>query len=136
MAYPNNFVIFCDSVRQEANGKFILVGCYGEAMVVQGFPYSAQLAMFLTLYHLPERINLTSEVRLASGAILGRIEMQLETQDGITTAQVPLPHISLSLSSADYVQLWIGVNSANLELVGQLSIKAGSLTAPPANLFT
>lgn len=34
------WAIFCDEVRQEANGKLIIIGVYGDVLFVPAFPFS------------------------------------------------------------------------------------------------
>jgi len=40
-------VVLCDDIRQEANGKFLLIGVYGGNIVVPSFPANLNLAVWI-----------------------------------------------------------------------------------------
>jgi hypothetical protein len=45
---PSGFVIFCDDIRREDNGKLIYIGVYGADMLIPG-PFPALLPTFCAL---------------------------------------------------------------------------------------
>lgn len=51
---PNGHVVFCDEIRQEANGKLFLIGMYqNEIFISPGFP--AKLGSFSAIINYEER---------------------------------------------------------------------------------
>jgi hypothetical protein len=45
-------VVLCDIIRQENNGKFILIGVYGKDIGVAGFPSNLRVSWFITIEYL------------------------------------------------------------------------------------
>lgn len=126
------FVQFCDDIRQEANGKWILIGCYGESMVVPQFPFSGRLSCLVTMEAeaAPHRIEV--EFRLASGGRIGTLEMELEAIPGpYTRFQLPIPPASLTFSSPDTIMLYLGVNGEPVRELGRLKIEQGQVPGSP-----
>lgn len=58
---PHGFTVFCDDVRTEDNGKQILIGVYGNDMVVGQFPHSQPLCGLTTLI-IPAAMKLSNNV--------------------------------------------------------------------------
>lgn len=128
-----NFAQFCDDIRQESNGKWILIGCYGHTMVVPGFPFAGKISCFLTLSVAKGTTSLKSVYSLASGAELALLEMDLiEAPDNDTeVAQVPLPPVPLHLSSADELILKVGLDNNDPMEVGRLIVALGQIPSSP-----
>jgi hypothetical protein len=56
---PYGYTIFCDDVRQEDNGKLLLIGVYAGVMFVPSFPFAAPRLTFRVTYF--ERIQESTE---------------------------------------------------------------------------
>lgn len=122
------FAQFCDDIRQEANGKWLLVGCYGDNMILSSMPYSGKLACFLTLSIPKGTTAVFADYSLASGATIARMEIEVvELPDNISeTAQIPFPPIQINVSSPDELVLKIGFARDQVEEVGRLAITVGA----------
>lgn len=42
-------VIFCDDIRQERNGKWLLIGVYGADILVRGLPADLRLSLWIVI---------------------------------------------------------------------------------------
>ncbi|MEO9168126.1 MAG: hypothetical protein ABI230_06965 [Aestuariivirga sp.] len=46
-------IIFCDDIRVERNGKYIVIGVYGDVLVPRILPQTLNLSVFLRIWDLP-----------------------------------------------------------------------------------
>lgn len=59
------YTTFCDDIRQEVNGKLILIGVYGADMLVPGFPAVLPRLCILTFFrHYPDEPHDTLKVKV------------------------------------------------------------------------
>src|SRR5512139_3475912 len=87
-------VVLCDDIRQEANGKYLLVGVYGSNIVVRRFPVNIRLAVWL-LVHPKELGTFEGRIRVVGPqeAILadGRLAFEIKATNGTIMAIPGLP---------------------------------------------
>lgn len=91
------FAFPCDDIRQETNGKYILIGVYTEAFVPEHLPMTARLALalFVDIAEAgPHVIDL--ELRL-EGASQPAATMKFEFEAAASTRQalIPIPSVPL-----------------------------------------
>lgn len=125
----NNYAIFCDDVRQEVNGKFLLVGCYSRVALVTSFPTKMPLTALVAFRCDVEKFDFHASWSLSTGAQLGGVEIEVEGElrpDDF--AHIPLPRIMLNLSSPDEVILKGWKNGEEPQELGRLRVElvAGS----------
>ena len=126
----HEFAIFCDDIRQENNGKFLIIGCYSDSMVVSSFPYSGALCALVYTEKIRAPSKCRFEYRLQTGATLAKVEMELNLPPGAQTpriAQIPVPSVPISLSSPNIIELWFAVGNSSLEKIGDLHAVQGAV---------
>lgn len=121
--------IFCDQVRVENNGKFILIGTYTGGMTVSSFPVQGQIQPICLMNPDFPGGELKIELRSASGAQFGELEMEVEVSDERDTNMpvwLMLPPVGFTLSSPDTLELHLSANGGDPEIAGRLVIETGS----------
>jgi hypothetical protein len=91
------FAIPCDDIRQEANGKFILIGVYSEAFVPERLPTPVRLvlALFMDIEEAGlHEIELELRHQSASPPAVA-LKMQFEAAAPVKQAMIPIPPASL-----------------------------------------
>lgn len=124
------FAQFCDDIRQEINGKWILIGCYGSNMVVSSFPYNNSISCFVTGACDPETKSADIEYSLASGAVIGRMHMEIIAivGDKPDIIQLPVPPLPISLSRGDELILKLRFGDEEMQEVGRLRVEQGDVS--------
>jgi hypothetical protein len=97
------FVVPCDEVRQEINGKFIALGIYSERLVVPQFPFQMAMSFFLWVKAKPDReyeseyeVILEPEEKPAA-----RFGFGFKSGENMTErAGIPLPAVPLNIGQA------------------------------------
>jgi hypothetical protein len=120
--------IFCDDVRQELNGKYILIGAYAGVMTVPSFPFFSRLVAVVTIdAPLSEVRRVTGRfVARAGGAEFGTGSFDLESppdpnQSPLQT-YVVFPPVMAPFSGEEILDLWVGVNDEDPVLGGSIKI--------------
>lgn len=98
-SYDMEFVLLCDQIRQENNGKLIAIGIYGGDILVTEFPSVIPVALLVRLKTKsegPYRI----EVRyLLDGALIAGFESQMTVSPG-SEVMGSLPEFPLHIPHA------------------------------------
>jgi hypothetical protein len=84
MTLPINVetVVLCDDIRQEANGKFLLIGVYGGNVVIPSFPANLNLAVWMFGYtEKSGKIELRLRIVGPQEAILQEGMLEVEVKD-------------------------------------------------------
>ena len=122
-------VVLCDDIRQEANGKYLLVGVYGANVVVKGFPADLRLSVWiLGLARKPGKAEMRLRIIGPQEATLveGAIEVEVkETATIIALPGLPLQvqregKMSIEIASADKED-WTPVKTVDLLLAPRTS---------------
>jgi hypothetical protein len=104
---PNGYSLFCDDLRQEDNGKQILIGLYSSDMLVNTFPIQLPNFRVLIVYHerlnesrLPVRIVITAPSAPNDDITIFEAELPRESFDQIPppsdNAEDPLVSVTLN----------------------------------------
>ena len=121
------FVQFCDDIRQEMNGKYILIGCYGGVMTLSAFPFVTRLCAFITAELSSHSADVRVVYKLRSGAKIGELSFSVEAPEdsggNLERGQIPLPGIPISLSSPDEISISWSVGGGPLEEIGSLRVE-------------
>lgn len=91
------FTIPCDDIRQEMNGKFILIGVYSEAFIPERFPTPVRLmlALFVSIDQAGlHAIELELRHESASPPAVS-FKMEFEATAPVKQALIPIPRASL-----------------------------------------
>lgn len=125
-------VIFCDQVRQEANGKLFIIGTYTGQMLIQQFPYQAALQPILIVEGITADVKVRAKLASRSGAAFMEMEADLTIEPDAppgVEAWLPLPPAPVILSSEDSLQLWVSFDDEELVLAGEAPVRKASLPA-------
>jgi hypothetical protein len=87
--------LLCDDIRQEFNGKLILIGCYTGEIVFPKFPASGQFTMMACLEALSPFSGSIYFRFLVDGEVVGEVNGDLNADEpGRVWAPVALPPVS------------------------------------------
>lgn len=128
--------IFCDEIRQENNGKYILIGVYTSGMVVRNFPVNQRISALVTFHEAPPS-NLMFTLKTPSVAEFGQLEVEMEVDDGSSGPyMIPLPPLPILVSGPDLLQLEVKMGEETV-IAGQMRISLVSDTKafPEENIF-
>jgi uncharacterized protein DUF6941 len=91
------YTIMCDDVRQEANGKLILIGCYLDTVALPHIPIAIPGLTFFQVYESDRPGNISFRVRLErmdTGQVIAQaMGMGLIPKPGLGVAPVRLAPI-------------------------------------------
>lgn len=91
--------LVCDQIRQEDNGKFLLIGVYSGSIVVNTFPATFPLALMLQV-SLSAGVEQHFKLRLSIGeTVLGDLEANVHQDDpseNIEWLPINLPQLNVS----------------------------------------
>lgn len=122
------YVLFCDDVRTEQNGKKILIGVYTGKLLVGSFPFAAKVSILIIVQPPAETSSLTIEVRLQSGAKIAEANADItpgpHTEGEPAYLELAVP---LVVSAEDVLEVWAGPSPSHLEVIGKLPVEQ----APP-----
>lgn len=124
MKFESTF--FCDDVRQEANGKFIFIGVYGDDIILNSFPTGMNLHIVISARFEkagPQEIEI--EARLSDKiALKGKLQANI-VNAGLGFLPIPIPLVQISAPGELTVRL--KMNDAKWREISKINIKA----APP-----
>lgn len=80
-------VVFCDDIRQEVTGKFLLIGVYASDLVPGVIPSTFPMGMFVRLHGLPPG---THQFRLTVAFVEGATVFEQEGAADINTPDLPM----------------------------------------------
>jgi len=129
-------VFFCDDVRQEVNGKFVLIGVYSGEVVVNKFPWVGRLFPILLMKGEPIEIkSVHFTVGTPGGAQFADFRTELESPPSPggrapRGGLLPLPPCPITLSGPDEVQIAVSLNDGPANMVGGISVIAAKEPVP------
>lgn len=91
------FVVPCDDIRQEMNGKFILIGVYSEAFIPERLPAPVRLVLALFV-DVDQAGAHTIELELrheSASPPVSTLKMEFEATAPVKQALIPIPRASL-----------------------------------------
>lgn len=121
--------IFCDDIRQEANGKHILIGVYGSDLVPSAFPITFPLAVWLKISDAPRgphkfKLSLQSPGGSESG-VEGDMNIPPEAPaNGVVLGFGGFP---VQLNGPGTIVALLSIDNAEPEEVGTLQVLPASI---------
>lgn len=120
----SDLAIFCDDIRQEQNGKLLLIGVYTGTMVISSFPFTGRLSILVASTEFsdgPMRFGLES----SEGTTFGLLEAELESNQDYPDAAsyLPLPPFPVILSSPTELRLYVEKDGVRRQLGSLLAVK-------------
>ena len=102
MAIAHRFTILCDEVRQENNGKFLVIGMYTPGITVPQVPFALPSLTFFTALDSDTPTQAKFNFRLQQGAtVIAGGSGQLNTQRGMAVVPIRLGPLQL-MAAGDY----------------------------------
>lgn len=99
--------VVCDDIRQENNGKFMIIGMYTGSLIPPKLPYLTKVAFGVWAtapvsgeYHCDFQFILEPE-----GKVLGGAEIGFELQPGETQVFLPLPALPANIGGPGFIVL-------------------------------
>lgn len=120
-------LIFCDDVRQEVNGKHLLVGVYGPEMIFKEFPAHTMLAIFHRIHNLPDGEH-KYKLRMAGlgGEKDFEITAELSPEESVTArhmAHVVLNKIGIQIPNPTVLKFYSQLDDDPEIEIGQLVVR-------------
>lgn len=121
---PDFVTVFCDDIRQEVNGKHILIGVYGKDLVPGILPQTIPLAVWINMEFPPEGRH-TFKFSLVTDAgevgVDGGFELpKSDNPSGAVLAIGPLP---VNISKPGAVTAFIQFDDEPRFSVGELQVR-------------
>lgn len=122
--------IFCDDIRVELNGKFILVGVYTGGLTVHETPQVFELATFIEIDGLPiGKHQLRAAVEFDDGSEtvhVGSLDLMVEVVDEQSPAILFPTGLEVHVQSAGILRLKLSVNGEAPTSAGVLRVDVAS----------
>ncbi|MDQ1183550.1 hypothetical protein [Agrobacterium larrymoorei] len=119
---------FCDDIRQEMSGKFILIGVYTGEMNVSVGPATLPLSMWVEIAGLPagkQKLNFSVRKHVGSQRTeIARMDVEVEVMNEKLPVSLPLQGLPVSIDSDCSFSLSVSHAGLPERLAGTLSVKA------------
>lgn len=123
--------VVCDDIRQEMNGKFLIIGMYTGAIIASDFPFRSQLAFGLwanaepgARYRCEFEVFCDGETDFVSG-----IEVEIKVDAGETQVFLPIPRLPVKADKEGDLVLREAISGAEVLRIRVTSSSGTSL--PP-----
>jgi hypothetical protein len=106
--------IICDYIRQENTGKFILIGVYGEALVIHTYPATFFISLYLEIENVspgPLRVGLRILVG-ETEATKASLELDIIRPGAI---QLPVPPAGIAVSGPSRLHFQLSIEDSPYE---------------------
>ncbi len=127
------YAIACDDIRQEANGKFILIGVYSGNIGLSSFPAQIGIGFWMIAkpskkgeYHIQFRVQILGE----SDPVVGG-EMTAHVRDEQQEAVLIIPPIPILIPSPSDLTLQYREGDSAWNIVCAMRVRL-ALPAPPS----
>jgi hypothetical protein len=134
MALIHEYTLVCDEVRQENNGKYLVIGLYAPGIIFQRFPATLNKLTFFTCLRPQESGTWELAFRLShldTGAIVGpegkvKIEIRVQSNATYPRTYVPLviPGIQFQMPGL-YALTLEGANFQGTTVVFPVELRTG-----------
>lgn len=130
MKKPNYFVQFCDDVRRDTEGKWILTGCYGSTILTTEFPASIPINIFVTIYNgvvaLKDgtyyiSVNKGEDNEFLSGGMIV-LERANAQHSGVNVGQFSIPKFNIDTDHPTFITVGVSEDGEVFDEVGRMYI--------------
>lgn len=99
-------VIFCDDIRQENSGKYLIIGAYGGTILLEKYPATLGVACLVQVSPgvtgvVPFEFRMTGP----HGAMYGAIGGTFEAPDVLTQHVLALPVVQVTINLSGHINL-------------------------------
>ncbi|WP_295226984.1 hypothetical protein [uncultured Brevundimonas sp.] len=128
------YALFCDEIRQEINGKYIVLGMFTGDMLISRFPTTQKLS---ALVYLSEVVAGDHDFEFVSseGVSFGKLSLDMQPEPNVKPPFfIPLPAAVLTLSQSTEILLrYKAPNAEDWATLGEIGISLSP--GPIPNLF-
>lgn len=124
-----DYAILCDDIRQEKNGKLILIGIYSGDILLRDFPSNLLLSMLLHGKASAD-CSITIEIRYRVEfenaepyEVFAKGEMQIKGTEEPNEFYVPLPRVPIEFSGAGNLSVACRIDSKRWKTLLNKNIK-------------
>ena len=122
--------VVCEDIRQEANGKFVLIGTYASEILVPQFPANLNLAFWLPTEAISVgKVKVEIRVVGANEAVLNRAQAEGDMRF-LGRGAFPIPPATMQIQTASNVELQIKEEGAEWETVVRIPVKLNETAKP------
>lgn len=115
--------LLADDVRQENNGKFILIGVYNSNIVVSGFPFARTMYVVLLLgFHATGSCTIELRGVLPSGDTTFSVKGEISSQSQESSVLAPVGEIPMVFSQPTSFTVEARVNNGEWKAIGSWKI--------------
>jgi len=112
--------IFCDDIRQEANGKYMLVGVYPIDLVPGPLPATFSLSMFVKVRGLIAGEHRFKAELFAPGEFKASVEGEGKNEEGPVI--LAMPGLAITVQRYGQIELRISFDDGPFEIAGILPV--------------
>lgn len=120
--------LFCDDIRQEANGKFILIGMYTGEMSIGSGPLAISLSIWVQMSGLSagkHQLHFRARKHIGSQRTdIARVEAEIEVLENGIAVGMPLQNLPVTIDSDCSFSLSVSVDGSPEIPAGNLVVKA------------
>jgi len=128
MPGPNISVTFCEDIRTEKTEKLLVIGVFVDEMMVNDFPASVRLAMWIRIFELPPAATAVRVVVSAPGGWHAETE-PIAVYPKRRQNHVLLPTLSVPVAEAGEIVVHVRDNDGNDIGADKLSVLKGVIPA-------
>lgn len=118
--------IFCDDIRREHNGKFILIGIYQGSLVTRGFPIAPQLATYVDIRGVPEgvhKFDIRAEYESDGETMdVATLTNHVDVTDGDLPTIIQGSGMDLAVEKPGTLKIWLSVDDDKSRLIDSLRV--------------
>jgi hypothetical protein len=119
-------VIFCDDIRQEFNGKVLLIGIYQGLLVTPSFPFAMMLSTYVDIRGVPAGLHtfdISAQYESEEGTLdLGKLPHEIDVRDGTLPVILQGGGMNLVAQKPGEVKILLSVDSGRQRLIDTLRI--------------
>ncbi|MDB5523890.1 MAG: hypothetical protein JWM58_1653 [Rhizobium sp.] len=126
--------VFCDDIRQELSGKFILIGVYGDELHMNAGPGVIPLSVWLQVYGIgagTHSAKVIARKHVGKQSIeVAAVDVEISVMKANHGLAISLPALPIHVDSDCTFSVSVGIDGSELVRAGEIAIKAVFADAP------
>lgn len=126
-------VIVCDDIRQESNGKLILIGVYSDDIIVPSIPTNIALCFLIQIRMMSNQpVNAKLRVTDPSGTTSGEGLLNLSSisdSSEVITKSISMPALAINIPHVGKISIYWSNSGEDFALIGEKRVIAGSFSS-------
>lgn len=116
-------VVLCDEIRQEANGKYIILGVYSAGIAVQQLPAQLGLSLYLIL-QFPKEGQHKLYIKAAHANHQANIEVGIDILTTKYPMAIPTPQLPMTFTEPGELIVSVGLDADSMIEVARFDVVA------------